>query len=357
MIPLFFIDSNKADKLRKKARLERLYLDVLNEAKTLVRAECTCLYLRVDKDEDIAATNGSTNHNRRRRGDISILPGYHPSVNGEYLYAMYYVVPSQNSSHNNARSSPTNALMRMVVGSRNSDSDSTSHITGRGNDAQSSDYSESAQVGPPPLPLVAAPKSVSRSRVIPVGKGIVSRAILTGTSWNIASGLVGEPDFYPLSIENADGCTNVDHGSFRDLVVVPILDGQGRVIAVLEALNKKRSIDNNNNCDEDENYDKVVIPTGAHADNAGGFTDQDVEVLVSLASHVSVSLQTIYQDSEEEDLRLRDTIRILKEGMVIRRSKTSGGSTSRNDSGDHDASNRSNAGDRQFRKRVKLFPD
>ena len=42
MIPLLFIDSNRADKLREKARLERLYKDVLTEAKTLVEAESTC---------------------------------------------------------------------------------------------------------------------------------------------------------------------------------------------------------------------------------------------------------------------------------------------------------------------------
>ena len=87
---------------------------------------------------------------------------------------------------------------------------------------------------PPPLPV----PSLSQSRAIPVGKGIVSRAVLTGTTWNIVGSLKDEPDFFPLSIETTDGCTNLDHGYFRDLVVVPILDGQGRVIAVLEALNK-----------------------------------------------------------------------------------------------------------------------
>ena len=41
--------------------------------------------------------------------------------------------------------------------------------------------------------------------------------------------------------------------------------------------------------------------------------DQDVEILKSLASHLSVSLQVFYQDTEEAEMRLRDTIRIFKE--------------------------------------------
>jgi GAF domain-containing protein len=303
MIPLFFIDSNKAEKLRKKARLEKLCQDVLNEAKTLVGAESTSLYLRVDKDEDRKITDNKGNNIKHQRGEDVGIHGYHPSVSGGYLYAMYYVEPH----HQHNRSSPRKALMRMVsagdvsnrIGSTRSDTNDT--ITGAFDESNSNSNSDDSVVQvtrpPPPLPV----PSLSQSRAIPVGKGIVSRAVLTGTTWNIVGSLKDEPDFFPLSIETTDGCTNLDHGYFRDLVVVPILDGQGRVIAVLEALNKKT----------DDN----------------GFSDDDVDVLSSLASHVSVSLQTIYQNSEDEDLRLRDTIRILKKGKGIQRSKTEGGSS------------------------------
>jgi GAF domain-containing protein len=309
MIPLFFIDSNKAEKLRKKARLERLYQDVLNEAKTLVGAESTSLYLRVDKDEDRKITDNKGNHIKHQRGEDVGIHGYHPSVNGGYLYAMYYVEPH----HQHNGSSPTKALMRMVsgddvsnrIGSIRSDTNDTttgafdeSNSNSNSSSNSNSDDSVVQVIRPTPLPV----PSVSQSRAIPVGKGIVSRAVLTGRTWNIVGSLIDEPDFFPLSIETTcDGSTNLDHGHFRDLVVVPILDGQGRVIAVLEALNKKT----------DDN----------------GFSDDDVDVLSSLASHVSVSLQTIYRDSEDEDLRLRDTIRILKKGKGIRRSKTKGGSS------------------------------
>ena len=44
-----------------------------------------------------------------------------------------------------------------------------------------------------------------------------------------------------------------------------------------------------------------------------GFTDKDVEILKALASHISVSLTSVYQDQDDEEVRLRDTIRILKE--------------------------------------------
>jgi len=194
---------------------------------------------------------------------------------------------------------------------------------------------QATKITPPPTP------SASRSRVIPVGKGIVSRAILTGSTWNIVGSLMDEPDFCPLSIEAADGFTNVDHGHFRDLVVVPILDGQGRVIAVMEALHKKYV--------------------------NSGFSDDDVEILSSLASHVSVSLQTIYQDSEDEDLRLRDTIRILKNGRGIQRSKTKRSVSYRNDDEEHGSCsgndkndffpNNINNGNITARSKRRLFPD
>ena len=103
-----------------------------------------------------------------------------------------------------------------------------------------------AEVNTSPLP--PSSPTVSTSRILSVGKGIVSRAILTGTTWNIVGSLFNEPDFYPLSIETccadeddiatsggsnkSTGSSITDHGHFRDLVVVPILDAKGTPIAV-----------------------------------------------------------------------------------------------------------------------------
>jgi tRNA-specific adenosine deaminase 1 len=296
MIPLLFIDANKADRLREKARLERLYNDVVNEAKTLVEAESTCLYLRVDKDE--SSSNQKRSGGSKTQPFFGILPGYHPSVNGEFLYAMYYDEPLQNKQH-----STTESLVRYVTnGSRVSKRSDDGKSKATAAPPSEADDDDDAVVG---VAVPARPKAQTphTTRVIPLGKGIVSRAVLTGTTWNIAGNLMEEQDFYPLSVEW--GHKEFDYDHFRDCAVVPILDGKGRVIAVLEALNKDRA--------------------AAQPLDFGGFTDQDVEILMSLASHVSVSLQKIYQDGEgdgEDFGRLRDTIRILKEGKGIKRSIT-----------------------------------
>lgn len=50
MFPLLFIDTTKVEHMKKKVLLENLFQDVVQEAKTLIEAESTCLYLRVDTD-------------------------------------------------------------------------------------------------------------------------------------------------------------------------------------------------------------------------------------------------------------------------------------------------------------------
>lgn len=343
MIPLFFIDSNKAEKLREKARLERLYKDVLNEAKTLVEAESTILYLRVDKDEP--GSNAQS-----KGGGVSILPDYHPSMNGEYLYAMYYDRHPSNES-DDTRSSTTNTLMRMVSsGSRvspssinNGSSRYDGERAGPPNTASESDCSDEDDALISTVTKNSEHPSVPKShptRVIPVGKGIVSRAVLTGTAWNIAGNLMDEPDFFPLSIKTG-GSKEINRERFRDCAVVPILDGRGKVIAVLEAFNKVRQ-----------------------ASRGGGFTDQDVEILVSLASHVSVSLQRLYHEEDQHDFELRDTIRILKEGKGIKRSKTRKMSAGEETSGGFFHGKPGDLGTKSDkaiitngRKKAQLFPD
>jgi tRNA-specific adenosine deaminase 1 len=50
MFPLLFIDSKKAEKQKKQSGLDMLFMDVVNEAKSLVGAEATTLFL-VEGDE------------------------------------------------------------------------------------------------------------------------------------------------------------------------------------------------------------------------------------------------------------------------------------------------------------------
>ena len=100
-----------------------------------------------------------------------------------------------------------------------------------------------------------------------------------GTTWNISGNLMDEPDFFPLSIETTRDGRDVecDREHFRDCVIVPILNGRGKVIAVLEALNKTLQPHDGSNASQSTD------------EMSAGFTEQDVEILMSLASHVSVS--------------------------------------------------------------------
>ena len=86
------------------------------------------------------------------------------------------------------------------------------------------------------------------------------------------------------------------------MLCVPVLDGEGRTIAVIQALGKVR----------------VSAVTGAAGSLvAKSFSTADVQVLKALASHISVSLQHMYEaEEEEESRRLQDAIRVMKESGI-----------------------------------------
>jgi GAF domain-containing protein len=285
MFPLFFIDGHKAGHLKRKSHLEALFQDVVTEAKTLIGAESTCLYLRVQIEGDESAEGGKTNKWQGKGGNVMSAEDskqrFQPAVDGEHLYAMYYVVP--NSSSNSASPSTTTTK----------DSNATTDT----------------KEGSPP--------AASHSRFTPIGKGIVSRAVLTGEAWNIPN-VQEEPDFLP-ELHEYDGS---GPKSLKHMVVVPVLDGQGRTIAVIRALNKIPEEATRNNSSRPAEPGTMAHARGVLVRAASrrivqptpeGFTDADVQILKSLASHVSVSLQRLFQDEENEEMRLRDTIRILKE--------------------------------------------
>ena len=130
-------------------------------------------------------------------------------------------------------------------------------------------------------------KEIDTSRFIPIGQGIVSRAVTTAKAHNIHD-VKKEPDFSPI-VKSEDG-EALPLENLKQMIVVPVLDVQGRPIAVIRALNKG----------------------GNDKEKKEGFTDKDVEILKSLASHISVSLSVVYQEQDDEEVRLRDTIRILR---------------------------------------------
>ena len=136
-------------------------------------------------------------------------------------------------------------------------------------------------------------KNKPTSRLIPIGKGIISRAALTGEAW-VISDLTREPDFLP-ALQEQYGGDIPDH--LKHMVVVPVLDGQGRTLAVIRALNKVSP-------------PKSTTTTSL---TKNGFTDADVRILKNLASHISVNLQGFFRDQGKEEMRLRDTIRLLKQ--------------------------------------------
>lgn len=306
MFPLFFIDSHKAEHLKQKSHLEALFQDVVTEAKTLIGAESTCLYLRVhveDDDNNITANKGgeliqsaeddkkSSNNNWLginwgKSGNFlfssSSQQRYQPTVDGDHLYAMYL-----DGNNNSVASASSIAAPKEDYSSKNG----------------ATDKKEGAAPGV--------------SRFLPIGKGIVSRAVLTGEAWNIPD-VRKEPDVLLDDLYEEDGSVP-EH--LKNMVVVPVLDGQGRTIAVIRALNKIP--------DANRQSGGKPAETGTIAAARGmlvraatrrivtpppeGFTDADVQILKSLASHVSVSLQRLFRDEEHEEMRLRDTIRILKE--------------------------------------------
>lgn len=330
MFPLWFIDSHKVERMKKKSHLEALFQDVVTEAKTLIGAESTCLYLRVNIIEDDKKTEPKTNgdeEGERSKKWQSINSGksgqfmyaassdqqFQPAVDGEHLYAMYYVIPESAHSPSSTKKTKTKAA------AANKDSTSTDVATTT-SDGTSVDTKEE---GSPAAADPAAPPAprASDSRFIPIGKGIVSRAVLTGEAWNIPD-VRKEPDYLPDLYENDGSVPQY----LKHMVVVPVLDAQGQTIAVIRALNKipdKKRIRQLAEEADDEQGTMAAAARGmlarattrriAPVAPPEGFTDADVQILKSLASHVSVSLQRLFRDEESDEMRLRDTIRILKE--------------------------------------------
>ncbi|GMI35151.1 hypothetical protein TrCOL_g4742 [Triparma columacea] len=195
MFPLLFIDSKKAEKQKKQGALDLLFMDVVNEAKTLVGAEATTLFI----------------------------------VEGDELFARY--VGGEESGH------------------------------------------------------------IKEIRM-PLGSGIAGRVALTGEAAVIYS-VKDEPDFNP----------SYDSASFKtkSMCCVPIKDVEGRVVGVVQAINKlpnRRSTNGGGG--------------GGGVRVKKGFTTGDLGILQQLGNHAAVFMQGM--DEGMEELRFRDTIKLLKRG-------------------------------------------
>jgi tRNA-specific adenosine deaminase 1 len=146
-----------------------------------------------------------------------------------------------------------------------------------------------------------------KERWIPLGRGIISRAALTGESWNIPDAQ-NEPDFVPVS-----GLPR-EESDVRCMLCVPVMDSSGRPIAVLEAVNKVAKGVEDELDDIDNNHPIPVALGELPSKEPRSFTENDLQILKALASHISVNLQRMFEHGDEDDeSRLKDTIRLLKD--------------------------------------------
>lgn len=124
----------------------------------------------------------------------------------------------------------------------------------------------------------------------PVGRGLFAKVVATGEAVNVAD-CQNHPDFLGAIWDPV-----LPSKEIRNMVLVPVIDSHGRVIAVIQAINKKS---------------KGIARRDTNHSVAGGFTPTDVRVLKVLATHIAVSLQNLYQ--EDAELSLKQTIQILKD--------------------------------------------
>jgi GAF domain-containing protein len=274
-------------------------------------AESTCLYVRVRKEEDDADKKKKKD---TKAAKVNSQTEYEPAADGDYLYAMYYAVP-QGSVGAGVEGGNVETGSGGDVGGRGSSSLSNTHAETSSTDSKTSSLvkrlTAGGSVGPEHL-----------SEVVPLGKGITSRAILTREPWNIEN-VHAEPDF--INEPGPGKPQNVRH-----MVVVPVLDANGNAIAVIQGMNKLRKPQKETSLfsklvsgrdleEQQQQQEAAATATTTSSSTSSssnkGFTDHDVQILMALASHISVGLQqSMYRDPDEEaEVRLRDTIRILKE--------------------------------------------
>ena len=156
---------------------------------------------------------------------------------------------------------------------------------------------------------VSASKGDSgKERWIPLGRGIISRAILTGETLNIDDVSL-EPDFVPEYAAVLASSNPKKSQTTHSMLCIPVMDSAGRPIAVIQAINKVGK-----GRDDEEDAPSVTVPGASPLEGPRSFTENDVQILKAVASHVSVSLQRMYEQAggEEAEMRLKDTILMLK---------------------------------------------
>mmetsp|Transcript_24501 Transcript_24501/g.36345 ORF Transcript_24501/g.36345 Transcript_24501/m.36345 type:complete len:452 (+) Transcript_24501:132-1487(+) len=224
MFPLLFLDTDKAQKGKQEKQMAAIFADVISQAKELIGAEKTNLFVIVDSLNSTTPIDPSKRVVIKRRS--TVLQSKRKSSDKQELY--FY-----------------------------------------------------SKFGETPL-------------YIPAGEGVVWRTAKTGRVQNVIN-----------CDRDPDVAKNLYKAAFPDLVLrtmvcVPVKDTQGRVIGVLQGINK---IQRGN----------VLRRHDSYVGSTPAFTRTDFSVLQVLASHISVSLQTTYELEEDAGWSLKNTISILKE--------------------------------------------
>jgi hypothetical protein len=226
MFPLLFIDPEEVQRRKKESNIDILFRDVMTEAKSLVGADSTCLFLLVDKE-------------------TSNIPSFHSnrddSYKGKYLKSKYFI----------------------------------------------------SDEGPEKLDLFS-----------PLGPGLVSKCILSGQVLNVPD-VHQDPAYEPkLSV------VQHLHSEVKAMLLVPVYDVHGNVIAVLQATNKVRKGTAEVKLGFLQRLKSNISGDDRTRNQADVFSAEDERVLRSLATHISVSLQNMNSNG---DASLKEVVQILKE--------------------------------------------
>eukprot|EP00548_Thalassiothrix_antarctica_P004288 CAMPEP_0194151418 /NCGR_PEP_ID=MMETSP0152-20130528/48027_1 /TAXON_ID=1049557 /ORGANISM="Thalassiothrix antarctica, Strain L6-D1" /LENGTH=458 /DNA_ID=CAMNT_0038855211 /DNA_START=64 /DNA_END=1440 /DNA_ORIENTATION=- len=233
MFPLLLLDPNRAQIAKQEKQMTTMFADVVDQAKELVGAEMTNLFVIVDS-------------------------------------------PTSTT--------PIDPSKRMQLNRKNNQKNNT-------NDSD-------------PLLYFYSKHQDGHSIYIPVGHGVVSRTAKTGKVQNVIdvqNDLDVVKDLYNKAFPDLE---------LRTMLCAPIMDTQGRVIAVLQAINKVQR-------GNLPRHAAILNRRDSYVHDAPVFTNTDVSVLQILASHIAVSLQTMYDLEEDGTITagwsLKHTIAVLKE--------------------------------------------
>eukprot|EP00592_Proboscia_alata_P001593 CAMPEP_0194369400 /NCGR_PEP_ID=MMETSP0174-20130528/17694_1 /TAXON_ID=216777 /ORGANISM="Proboscia alata, Strain PI-D3" /LENGTH=481 /DNA_ID=CAMNT_0039146311 /DNA_START=48 /DNA_END=1493 /DNA_ORIENTATION=- len=222
MFPLLWINTSEVERQKKHAMLDGVFRDIVDEAKGLIGAETTILFVLTEENDE------------------------------------------------------------------------------SGNDDDFIEYLVSKYVGG-----TTATAGGSDELKVPLGRGIISRVIMTGEAVN-STDVQDDPEF--------DIHYSVRGAETKSMLIVPVFDSRGNVIAAIQAVNKINPIKQDGEESEGGINIHQYLTSGGRSKNKVGFTNSDRQIMQALASHVSIFLRKYdvnQKDLIEEKGEMIDAIRNL----------------------------------------------